>query len=101
MAVDTPLCYRHLFFYQIYLRSHNESGTFNELISDLDRIESLGVDYLYLLPIHPVGQKNKKGELGCIYSISDYRAINPEYGTLDDFKLLIFEAHRHHMKTHD
>ncbi len=87
-----------MFIYQIYLRNYNESGTFVELINDLDRIKGLGVDMIYLLPIHPVGQKNKKGELGCNYSISDYRAISEEHGTVDDFKQLIEATHQKGMK---
>lgn len=94
MAKDTPLNFRNLVIYQVYLRNHNKTGTFNELIFDLERIKNLGFDVLYLLPIHPVGEVNKKGELGCIYSIKNYREINPQYGTLEDFKKLINEAHK-------
>ena len=63
MAIDTPKSLRQMVIYQVYNRNHNASGTFNELIEDLDRIKNLGVDILYLLPIHPIGQKDKKGEL--------------------------------------
>ncbi len=98
MAADTPLIYRNLLIYQVYLRNHNKTGMFKELITDLDRIKRLGFDILYLLPIHPVGQINKKGEKGSSYSISDYRTINPEYGTLEDFKDLINEAHKRNLK---
>ena len=98
MAIDTPKSLRQMVIYQVYNRNHNASGTFNELIEDLDRIKNLGVDILYLLPIHPIGQKDKKGELGCPYSIQNYREVNPEYGTLDDFKRLIEATHEHGMK---
>lgn len=84
--------------YSVYVRAHSKDGTFEGVISDLERIQSLGTDILWLLPIHPIGQKNKKGGLGCPYSISDYRTINPEYGTLEDFKKLIAETHQHGMK---
>ncbi len=98
MAKNTAVKLRNMFIYQIYTRNHTQSGTFQELISDLDRIKSLGVDMIYLLPIHPVGLKNRKGELGSNYSIKDYRAINPELGTLDDFKQLILSTHNKGMK---
>ncbi|ERJ12985.1 alpha-amylase family glycosyl hydrolase [Haloplasma contractile] len=98
MAKETPIDYRNLMIYQVYNRNHNESGTFLELVDDLDRIKDLGTDILYLLPIHPIGMKNKKGSLGCPYSIQDYRGINPEYGTLEDFKKLIEETHKRGMK---
>ena len=81
MAKDTKVSLRQSVIYQVYNRNHNKSGTFGELIGDLKRIKDLGVDILYLLPIHPIGDKDKKGTLGCPYSIRDYREINPEYGT--------------------
>ncbi|MFQ8581999.1 MAG: alpha-amylase family glycosyl hydrolase [Holdemania massiliensis] len=59
---------------------------------------AMGFDYLYLLPIHPIGVQQRKGDLGSPYAISDYWAINPEYGTLEDFKQLIQAVHDHHMK---
>lgn len=98
MAKNTDLVLKQSVIYQVYNRNHNESGTFRELIEDLPRIKSLGVDIVYLLPIHPIGKKDKKGELGCPYSISDYRLINSEYGTLEDFLALIKETHKLGMK---
>ena len=98
MAKETKQSLRQTVIYQVYNRNHNESGTFIELIEDLDRIKDLGVDILYLLPIHPIGQKDKKGSLGCPYSIQNYLEVNPEYGTLDDFKHLIEETHARGMK---
>ena len=98
VALDTNLSLRQSVIYQVYNRNHNESGTFRELIGDLKRIKQLGVDILYLLPIHPIGKKDKKGSLGCPYSIQDYREVNPEYGTLEDFKDLIKVTHEHGMK---
>ncbi len=89
---------RNLFIYQVYVRNHTEEGTFNALVKDLDRIKELGVDIVYLLPIHPIGVKNRKGSLGCPYSIQDYRKINPELGTLSDFQNLIKEVHSRGMK---
>ncbi len=98
MANDTNISLRNKLVYQVYNRNHNESGTFIEFIEDLDRIKELGVDYIYLMPIHEIGQLKKKGTLGCPYSIKDYYKINEEYGTLDDFKKLIKEIHRRDMK---
>lgn len=98
MATCTDSSLKQSIIYQVYNRNHNESGTFRELIEDLPRIKSLGVDIVYLLPIHPIGKKDKKGTLGCPYSISDYRAVNPEYGTLEDFVALIEAVHEWDMK---
>ncbi len=98
MSVKTKKDLRNLFIYQVYSRNHNESGTFLEFINDLDRIKKMGVDIVYLLPIHKIGQKQKKGDLGCPYSIQDFRSINPEYGTIEDFQQLIKEIHNRDMK---
>ena len=98
MSINTKKDLRNLFIYQVYSRNHNESGTFKEFINDLDRIKKMGVDIIYLLPIHKIGQKQKKGDLGCPYSIQDFRSINPEYGTIEDFKQLIKEIHNRDMK---
>jgi len=93
MAQDTPLAYRNLVIYEIYVRNHGPNGTFAEVEADLPRIKRLGTDIIWFMPIHPIGQQNKKGGLGCPYSIADYRGINPEYGTREDFARLIKTAH--------
>jgi glycosidase len=93
MSEDTPISYRNLVIYEVYVRNHTSEGTFKALEMDLPRIRSMGVDVLWLMPIHPIGQHHKKGTLGCPYSIADYRSINPEYGSLDDFQDLIHAAH--------
>ncbi len=84
--------------YSVYVRNHTPEGTFAALEGDLDRIKALGTDIVWLMPIHPIGQKNKKGSLGCPYSISDYRAVNPEYGTSEDFAHLVDEIHARGMR---
>ena len=93
MAVNTPLEYRSLVIYEIYVRSHSPSGTFAGVEADLERIRSLGVDVVWFMPIHPIGKIKRKGSLGSPYSITDYRAANPEYGTKEDFARLIEKAH--------
>ncbi len=98
MAIDTSIELRNKLVYQVFNRNHNNTGTFKEFIGDLDRIKELGVDYVYLLPIHEIGKLRKKGNLGCPYSIKDYYSINPEYGTLADFEDLIGEVHKRNMK---
>lgn len=93
MAKDTQKSTRNLVIYEIYVRNHGPHGTFADVESDLSRIKSMGVDIIWFMPIHPIGKVNKKGSLGCPYSISDYREINPEYGTMSDFKRMIDNAH--------
>lgn len=94
MAQNTPLSYRSLVIYEVFPRNHGPNGNFADVESDLERIRAMGVDVLWLMPIHPIGAVARKGSLGSPYSIADYRAVNPEYGTLDDFRHLIDKAHR-------
>lgn len=98
MSKTTPVEWRKEFIYQVYVRSHTKEGTFKAFDKDLDRIAQLGVDVVYFMPIHPIGQLGKKGGLGCPYSIQDYKAINPEYGTIDDFEHTVREIHDRNMK---
>ena len=98
MAICTPKSYRNQVIYSIFVRNYSTEGTFEAVRRDLDRIKGLGVDVIWLLPIHPIGEKARKGTLGSPYAIRDYRAVNPEYGTLEDFKRLVDDIHRHGMK---
>ena len=82
---------RNMTLYSIFVR--NFGGTFAAVERDLPRIRALGVDAIWLLPIHPIGTEMRKGSLGSPYAISDYRAINPEFGTMDDFIHLCNAAH--------
>lgn len=80
--------------YSVYLRSYSREGNFDGLKKRLPELKNLGVTVLWLLPINPVGEKNRKGTLGSPYSVRDYYGINPEFGTMADFKSLLAEAHR-------
>lgn len=79
--------------YEVNLRQYSASGKFKDFATHLDSLKSLGVDILWFMPLQPIGVKNRKGSLGSYYSISDYRAINPEFGTLDEFKDLVETCH--------
>lgn len=79
--------------YEVNIRQFTKEGTFNAFQEFLPQLKALGVDILWFMPIHPIGKKNRKGSLGSYYSISDYRGINSEFGTMDDFKALIAAAH--------
>ena len=84
--------------YEIYPRAFSSQGNFNGITARLDDLKNLGVDILWLMPIHPIGQEKKKGTIGSPYAVRDYYGINPDYGTKEDFKKLITEAHRRGMK---
>ena len=98
MARSTDINLQKQVIYSIYVRAHTEEGTFLSLIPDLDRIRALGTDIIWLMPIHPIGEKERKGSLGCPYANRDYRSVNPEYGTMEDFKCLVEEIHKRGMK---
>lgn len=98
MSVSTPKNYRNQVMYSVFVRNHTQEGTFQALRRDLRRIRDLGVDIIWLMPIHPIGEKARKGTLGSPYAIRDYRAVNPEFGTLADLKELVAEIHDLGMK---
>ena len=80
--------------YEVNLRQYSKEGTFNEFAKDLPRLKKMGIGTLWFMPITPIAQQNKKGTLGSQYAAYDYTSINPEFGTLEDFKNLVNEAHK-------
>ncbi len=83
--------------YEVNIRQYTPKGTFNAFRKHLTRLEKMGVDILWLMPINPIGEKNRKGSLGSYYAVKDYEAVNPEFGTLDDLRALVNEAHQRGM----
>ena len=79
--------------YQINTRQFTPEGTFRAAEAQLPRLKELGVDILWLMPIHPIGKLHRKGNLGSPYAIGDYMKVNPELGSLDDFKHFVATAH--------
>lgn len=94
----TSITLRNKIVYQVFVRNHSTEGTFNAVTADLDRIKALGVDIIYLLPIHPIGQLNRKGSMGSPYSIKNYREISPDLGSFADFQHLIAAVHERKMQ---
>lgn len=84
--------------YECFPRVFSAGGTFKEVEAKLDELSELGVTVLWFVPVHPIGVKNRKGSLGCPYSVKDYYKINPEWGTLADFKRIVKQAHARDMK---
>lgn len=79
--------------YEVNVRQYTPEGTFNAFAKELPRLKELGVDMLWFMPIHPIGEKNRKEPLGSYYSVRDYKGVNPEFGTAEDFKKLVDQAH--------
>ncbi len=90
---SAPEWSRNAAIYEVNIRQYSEEGTLNEFRKSLPRLKRLGVKILWLMPVQPIGEKNRKGELGSYYSIRDYTGVNPEFGDLGDFKRLVREAH--------
>lgn len=87
--------------YEVNIRQYSEEGTINEFAKHLPRLKELGVDILWIMPIQPIGLLNRKeneNDLGSFYSIKDYTSVNPDLGTIDDFKELVDLAHEQDMK---
>lgn len=94
----SPDWLRSAVMYEIFPRNFSPAGDFNAITARLDELKDLGVDVLWLMPVHPLGEKLKKGSLGSPYCVRDFYAINPDYGTTNDFKRLIAAAHQRGMK---
>ena len=98
MAADTKKELRNQLLYSIFVRDYGKNGNFSDVEKDLDRIKDLGTDIIWLMPIHPIGKKGRKGSVGSPYAISDYRAVNPDFGTMEDFISLVDAIHEKGMK---
>jgi glycosidase len=97
-ARHSPDWLRDGVIYEVFPRAFSPEGNFAGVIPQLDRLKELGVNVLWLMPIHPVGKLKAKGTLGSPYAVRDYDAVNPEYGTAADLKRLIAAAHQRDMK---
>ncbi|HET6527659.1 MAG TPA: alpha-amylase family glycosyl hydrolase [Balneolaceae bacterium] len=84
--------------YEVNIRQYTEEGTFKAFQEHLPRLQEMGVKILWIMPIYPIGEKNRKGTLGSYYSIKDYKAVNSNFGTMEGFKALVDEAHERGMK---
>ena len=97
-ARPAPPWLRDGVIYEIFPRDFSPAGNLNGVTARLDELKGLGVTILWLMPVHPIGEKFRKGEFGSPYSIKDYYAIDPNYGTVEDLKHLVAEAHRRGLK---
>ena len=79
--------------YEVNVRQYTPEGTFKAFAKHLDRLKEMGVQTLWFMPVNPISKTERKGSLGSYYAVSDYTAINPEYGTMEDWKALVKHAH--------
>ena len=100
----TKDCYPHAewsysaVLYEMNVRQLTPEGTLRAAMERLEFLRDLGIDAIWLMPVYPIGEENRKGELGSYYSIRDYKAINPEFGTIEDFDAFVEKAHSLGMK---
>jgi glycosidase len=97
-ARPSPDWLRNGTIYEIFPRDFSVAGDLNGVTGKLDDLQGLGVNILWTMPIHPIGEKARKGEFGSPYSIKDYYAVDPSYGTVKDYQRFVSEAHKRGMK---
>src|SRR5882762_9565138 len=79
--------------YEVNVRQYTPEGTFNAFATHLDRLKDMGVQTLWFMPINPISKKDRKGTLGSYYAVSDYTSVNPEFGSMGDWKNLVNTIH--------
>ncbi len=94
VQLSNPEWLRDAVIYEINTRQFTPEGTFRSATNQLPAIKELGADIIWLMPVHTIGSKNRKGRLGSPYSVQDYYHIHPDLGNEDDLKHLVKEAHR-------
>lgn len=88
-----PEWHKNATIYEVNLRHYTPEGTFNAFVQHIPRLKDMGIDVLWFMPIHPVSLEKRKGELGSPYAVGDYKAVNPDFGTMDDFKAMLKAIH--------
>lgn len=96
-AATAPMAHvawsRNANIYEVNLRQYTQEGTIKAFAAQLPRLKKMGVDILWIMPVQPIGQKERKGTLGSYYAVKDYTAVNPEFGSMADFKAMVAQAH--------
>lgn len=92
--VEKPIEWsRNSNIYEVNIRQYTPEGTINAFAEHMPRLKEMGVDILWIMPIFPISEKNRKGSMGSYYAVADYRAVNPEFGTMEDLKAMVSKAH--------
>lgn len=80
--------------YEVNIRQYTPEGTFNAFVKHLPRLRDMGIDILWIMPVHPIGKEDRKGTLGSPYAVQDYYGINPEFGDMQSFKNMVDSVHK-------
>ncbi len=97
VQIENPDWVKNATLYELNIRQFSAEGSFKEAEKQLPRLKELGIDIIWLMPIHPIGAVNRKGSLGSYYSVQDFKAVNPEFGTEADFRSLVQAVHQQDM----
>lgn len=97
-SVIHPEWMKNAVIYEVNLRQGTPERNLKGMQAQLPRLRNLGVDIIWLMPIHPISKLNRKGTLGSYYAVADYKAVNPEFGTMEDMKEFVKTAHDLGMK---
>lgn len=88
-----PQWAKNAVIYEVNTRQFSPEGNFRGVADQLDRLKNLGVDLIWFMPVYPIGEERRKGSMGSYYSVRDYQAVNPEFGTFEEFKALVVRIH--------
>jgi glycosidase len=93
VQLKNPEWLKNATLYELNIRQFSVKGTFKAVEKELPRLKKMGIDIIWLMPIQPIGLKNRKGSLGSPYAVKDYFGVNPEFGTSDEFRHLVEAIH--------
>ncbi len=93
VELNSPSWLKSATLYELNIRQFSSEGTFKAVEKALPELKAMGIDIIWLMPIHPIGEKNRKGSLGSYYSVKDYLGVNPEFGSEQEFKSLVQAIH--------
>lgn len=93
VEITLPEWARNATVYELNIRQFSEEGSFRAVERELPRLKEMGIDIIWLMPVHPIGKLHRKGTLGSYYSVKDYFGVNPEFGTEEDFRCLVKAIH--------
>ncbi|WP_027386311.1 alpha-amylase family glycosyl hydrolase [Chryseobacterium gregarium] len=91
--ITSPDWVKNATIYELNIRQFSEEGSFKAIEQQLPRLKKMGIDIIWLMPVHPIGELHRKGTLGSYYSVKDYYGVSPEFGTEQDFRNLISAIH--------
>ena len=94
VEITHPEWSKNATIYEVNVRQYTPEGTFKAFEKHLPRLKNMGIDIIWLMPIHPIGEKYRKGKLGSYYAVKDFKEVNPEFGNMQDFKHLVDEIHK-------